>query len=334
MADPYVRHDSQIVVGVESDQGTTVTPTRTIGKIDGDTDMPDPSIDWLEERSISANAGRELTDKYAGQNSYDGGSLSIIPYDGFPIAVAFGNDAVTADTNLDASGSETSETGTTLHTIDVLNNKKPPTITVEAVYYGRGGGTDFVRTFGGSAPGSLTLSVDNEGRFTTDMDMVAMGVTKGSSPTGSISADSRDSWIFDDVESDLSLFGNSYARVKEFEHELTTGTSPEYYIASSSGRDPFEILYENAEHDLSATIVPTDDSLYTELLNANDAGSANIQFTKPSTGEVLRYEASNIGIKEAQHSYPEEGAPEVDVNIIPESVTIKVTDTEASSTYV
>jgi hypothetical protein len=334
MTDPYVRHDSQIIVGVESDQGTTVTPTRTFGKVDGDTDLPDPSIEWLEERSISAGASRELSGKYPGQNTYEGGSIPVVPVDGVPLALAFGNDATTADTNLDATGSEVAETGTTLHTIDVLDSKKPPTVTVEATYFGRGTGSDFARTFGGAAPPSVTLSVDNEGRLSSDLDMLAMGVTEGDAPTTSVSEDTRDPWIFDDVESDLSLFGNTYARVTEFEHELTTNADPRHYIASSSGRDPFEVLYQNAEHELSATITVVDDTLYTELLNANDAGSATIQFSKPSTGEVLRYEASNIGISEAPHNIPEEGANEVDVTITPDSAVVKVTDTQETSAYV
>jgi hypothetical protein len=332
MSDPYVRHDSQILVGVESEQGTAASVTRTFGKISGETELPDPSIDWLEERSISGEASRELSDKYPGQRTYDGGTLPVIPVDGFPVALAFGNDTVTADTNLDATGSEVSETGTTLHTIDVLNDKKPPSVTIEAAYFGRGGADDFVRTFTGGVPPGVTISVDNEGRLTTDLDMLAMGVTPGSSPTTGVDADDRNPWIFDDVNSNLSLFGNSYARVTNFEHELTTNADPRHYIAEASGRDPFEVLYANAEHELTATITVTNDSLYTELLNANDAGSASIQFTKPS-GEVFRYEAGSIGLSEAPHSIPEEGANEVEVTITPNTAQILVTDTQVSTSY-
>ena len=333
MADPYVRHDSQIAVATESDQGTAETPTRGFGKVDGDTELPDPSIDWLEERSITGGGSRELTGKYAGQKTYDGGSVPIVPVDGFPLALAFGNDTVTTDTNLDDSGSEVSETGTTLHTIDVLNNAIPPTVTIEAALYGRGTGSDFVRTFTGAAPPSVTLSVDNESRLNTDLDFVAMGVTEGDSPT-SVSADTRDPWVFDDVESDLSLNGAEYCRITDFEHELTTNVDPRHYICSNAGRDPFEILYANAEHETTVTVTVTDDQLYKDLIGADDAGDATIQFNKPSTGERLRFEASSIGIQDAPHGIPEEGAVEVDLTIIPNSVVMKVTDTENSAAYV
>jgi len=334
MADPYVRHDSHILVGVESDQGTSVAPTRGFGKVSGDTDLPDPSIDWLEERSITGGGNRELTGKYAGQNTYEGGSIPIVPVDCFPVALAFGNDTVTADTNLDDTGSQIPETGTTLHTIDVLNNSIPPTVTVEAAMFGRGTGSDFVRTFEGAAPPSVSIEVDNESRLNTDLDLLAMGVTEGDSPTTGVSADTRDPWLFDDVVSDLSINGNTYCRVTDFSHELTTNVDPRHYICSSSGRDPFEILYANAEHETTATVTPTDDQLFSDLLGADDAGDANIQFKKPSTGEVFRFEATSIGLEEAGHPIPEEGAVEVDVTLIPNSAQIKATDTEATSAYV
>jgi len=333
MADPYVRHDTQIVVGVESEQGTAVSPTRTFGKVDGDTDLPDPTVEWLEERSISAGASRELTDKYAGQETFDGGSVPVVPTDGFPLAFVFGNDTVTADTNLDPTGAEVSESGTTLHTIDVLSAATPPTITVEATAFGRGGGDDFVRTFAGVVGPSVTLSVDNESRLSADIDLTALDIQTGTSST-SVAADDRNPWIFDDAESDLSINGSSYARVTDFEHELTSNVDTRTYIESSAGRRPFEHLYQNAEHELTVTVTPTDDALYQDLLAADDAGNATIQFSKPSTDEVLRYEASEIGIEEAPHSFPEEGAIEVGLTIIPNTVEVKVSDTQSADAYV
>lgn len=334
MSDPFVRHDTQITVGVETDQGTPVAPTRGFGKVGDATDLPDPTVDWLEERSITGGAERELTGKYAGQNTYDGGSIPIVPVDGFPVALAFGNDTVTPDTNLDASGSEVADNGTTLHTIDVLNNAIPPTVTVEAAMFGRGTGSDFVRTFEGAAPPSVSIEVDNESRLSTDLDLVAMGVGEGDSPTTGISEDTRDPWIFDDVESDLSINGRTYARITDFTHELTTNVDPRHYIASTSGRDPFEILYANAEHETTVTVTPVDDQLFVDLLAADDAGDATIQFKKPSTGEVFRFEAASVGIQDAPHAIPDDGAVEVDVTLIPDTAQVKVTDTQSSSSYV
>lgn len=333
MASPYVRHDSQIAVGLETTQGSAVTPSRTFGKINGDTDLPDPEVDWQEERSISGAASRMPTAKYPGQNVYEGGSVPIHPVDGFPIALFLGADSTTADTGLDSTGSEVSDTGTTLHTITPADGKIPPTLTIEAAYYGRDGGNDFVRTFTGATPGSGTVSVDNEGRLTTDLDMVAMGVSTGSTPT-SISEDTRDPWMFHDTESDLSIAGTSYARVDEFEWELGTNAEPKHYLNSSSAQDPFEVLYGNAEPSLSASITPVDDSLYQELRGRSDAGSASIQFYRASSDERLLFEFGSVGFEETPVPMPEEGDPSIDVSILFDDVTVKVEDTQTSSAYV
>lgn len=336
MASPYVRHDSQIVVGVESTQGTPVTPTRTFGKIDGDTDLPDPEVDWQEERSISASASRMPSGKYPGQNVYEGGSVPIHPVDGFPFALLLGNDTVTADTGLDSTGSEVAETGTTLHTITVADGKLPPTITIEATYFGRDGGSDFVRTFEGATPPSGTVSVDNEGRLQTELDMVAMGVDPNPVGTGpaSVSEDTRDPWLFHDTESDLSLLGTSYARVEDFEWELGTNAEPKHYLNSSSAEDPYEVLYGNAEPSLSASITPTDGGLYQDLVGRSDAGNASIQFHRPGSDERLLFDFTNIGIEEAPVPMPEEGDPSIDVSILYDDITVKVEDTQETSAYV
>ena len=332
---PYVRHDSQIVIGVEDSQGTTVTPTRTVGRLNGDTDMPDPEVDWQEERSIDAGSTRELSGKEPGQNTYEGGSLPVLPHDGLPIALLFGEDSVQTDTGLDATGSTTSDTGTTLHTMTVNDTDLPPTVTIEATYFGRGsGGEDFVRTFAGATPPSGTISTDNESRLQCEMDMLAMGVSPGTSPTTGISEPSRSPWLFHDVESDLSIAGTSYARLTNFEIEITTNISPEHYIAAASGADPYEILYGNIEYEISATIKPTDKSLYQSVLDRDDSGTMNIQFARDGGGDRLRFEGDRIGLSEAPYSFPEEGAPEVDVTITPDSLKCLVEDQQATEAYV
>lgn len=331
---PYVRHDSQIVVTTESTQGTTETPTRTLGKVEGDVDLMDPTVNWLEERSISTGGSRELTGKQAGQNVYDGGSLPVIPIDGYPLAFLLGSDTVTADTGLDSSGAEVSDTGTTLHTITPTAAPVAPSMTLEAAYFGHDGGSDFVRTFGGATPPTGTIQVDNESKLSVDMDMLAMNVATGSSPTTGISEDARDPWIFTDAESDLSIAGTTYARVTNWEHEITTNAEARHYIQSATPEDPFEILLQNLEYQVTATIVPDDDSLYQELVGRDDAGDMNIQFNRASSDERLRFEYGSIGLEEAGHPIPEEGSPEVEVTILPNTTTIKVEDTQATSAYV
>lgn len=331
---PFVRHDSQIVVGDEDEQGDSATPTRTIGRLDGDTDMPDPSIEWQEERSISAGASRELTGKQAGRNVYEGGSLPILPHDGFPIAWLLGKDEVEEDTGLTESGSTETDEGTTLHTITVSNAALPPTKTVEATYFGKGGGDDFVRTFAGCAPPTGSIQVDNEGQIRTELDLMALGVDTGTSATTGISEDDRDPWLFHDTESNLSIAGTEYARITNFEWEVTTELEARWYIQNSDPEDPFELLYQNAEHSITVDVTPDDKSLFDDVVGRDDSGDAHIQFHKPGADERLRFEFGNVGTEDADHPYPEEGSPDVTLNLIPNTAKVLVEDTETSEAYV
>lgn len=293
---PFARQNAAIAVGMETNHGEPVAPTRTLGKIVEAGDMPDPTVEWQEERTINAG-GRELSGKEAGQNTYDGGSLTVLPVDEFPFEFLLGNDA-------DGDG-----------IIEVNNDPLPRTMTVEAAYFASGTQDDFVRTFAGNAPDTGTIGVDNESQLTIDLDFIAQGVTTGTTATD-VGEATGSPWLFHDASSNLNLAGTEYARVTDFEWELSNNLSADYYIHADGAEDPFEISYGNAAHSITATIIPTDDSLYQELIGRDDAGSASIAFTKPD-GAKLEFEYDNIGVSEAPHSFPEEGSPEVGVSLTP-----------------
>jgi len=291
---PLVRHDAQIGVAKESDHGTETTPQRPLGIITDSGDMPDPEVDWQEERNID-NQGRQLSGKEAGRNTYDGGSLTVLPVDEYPFEIIFGNDL--------SSGQ-----------INVENAPVPRTMTVEAAYYGHDTDADFVRTFAGNAVDTATIGVDNESQLQVDMDFQAQGVTTGSTAT-SISDLSAGSFMFHDADSYLSLKGTDYARVEDFEWELSNNLDPRYYIQPNSPDDPYEMHYGNAGHAITADVTPVDDSLFQDLLGRDDAGSASINFVRD--GDTLGFEFREVGIESAPYPYPEEGAPTTTVSLIP-----------------
>jgi hypothetical protein len=300
MSTPFVRHDAQIAVGKESTQGSTVTNAadfRTFGKISDAADLPDPEVDWQETRAIAGNS-RELTSKTAGQNTYDGGSITVLPVDAFPFEYLFG-----------------SEKDSTTGKIPVSSTALPDTLTVEATYRG---GTDFVRTFSGVAPSSGTISVDNESRLTIDFDLQALGVETSTSPVADVSTPGTDPWLYHDASSNLSYAGTTYARVTDFEWDLSNNLDARYYIQSTSGEDPFEVHYGNAGHDITFDVVPTDDSLYSELLGRSDGGTGTITFERPD-GAKLEFTFENAGITDAPVSFPDEGSPDQSVSDVPDT---------------
>jgi len=319
--DPYKGHDSQIVAGVETEQGTTVTPDRHLGKLVEETSHPDPTVNWYEERLIGGD--RELDGKSKGQVVYDGGDYPVLPVDGFPLALLFGNDSV--------DDTVTPE----VHTITPKMDGKPPTTTVEATLFGRGGGSDFARVFGGVAGMSGEVQVDNDSRLQVSLETEALSVDPNGTPTTGISLPSEDPWLFSDISSDFSFAGTTFARLEDFSLSVDNGSDSKHYITSSvAPGDPFEILYGNLDYDLSATITVSDDSLYQELVGATAGGvSTNIAFTR-SNGDTLTIDATGSNLEEVPHDTPrgDDEAVSVEASIIPESVEVTVEDSNGDGT--
>lgn len=324
---PYKPEQAQIAVAVEPTQGETATPTRAFGLIQEDISLPDPSIQWIEERVIGHN--REIFNKVDGQRAYDGGSIPIVPYDGAPIAYILGNESVAVDTDIDGNA----ETGTTTHTLTLNYDEIPATQTIEAGYQGVTGQSNFVRTFSGCLAGSGEIAVNNEGELQTSLDYIAMGVDTGTSLTSGVEPESREPWLFKDVTSNLQMFGTSFARVEQFSLSITNNLDEGRYIQENNPEDPYEITYGNIEYELSASITVDDNSLYQELVGPTEDGfTTQIEFEKPGSGESLRIIAENCNIPQAPHDIPQENVISTDVAIIPEHIEIKVEDAQSAGT--
>jgi len=331
---PQKGHDSRILVGVQSSQRTTVTPDRHFGKIEEETTHPDPEISWNEEYLIGT--GREMHGKTEGQKVYEGGSYPVIPYDGFPLAILMGSESFTAD-------SPTS--GTNTHTLTAAGASAgsatpvPPSLTVEATHLGRGGASDFVRTFDTVVPTSGEISLDNEGRITVTLDTIAIGVTPGSSPTADPGMPDRNPWLFSDLNSDLSFGGTTVARLEEFTLSVNQNSSARHYIESTQAPDPYEILYGGrVNYDYSATVTVVDNTFYSELTSSTAGG---IEVTKrfvKGNGDYIDFSATGTNLSTAGHPTPrgegaEDDTVQVEMDLIPESLTIEVTDSSSSAAY-
>lgn len=305
---PFTRGNTQLAVAKEDSHGTEQTDAtafETLGKIVDAGDMPDPEVDWLEEYLIDGS-GRQLSGKEPGQNTYDGGSLTVLPVDAYPFEFLFGNDL---------NGS---------NEVRVSSQPLPQTLTVEATQYGAGTDDDFVRTFVGNAPDAGTIEVDNESRLSLELDFLAQGVKTGTSPTADVSEPAASPFLFHDADSFLSIHGTDYARVTDFSWELSNNLDPRYYIQPNNPEDPYEVHYGNAGHTIEATVVPVDDGLYQEVLGRDDAGNASISFTRPD-GASLSFNFGNVGVQSSPYPLPDEGAAETTVSLIPDTGYISYT---------
>lgn len=320
--DPYKGHDSQIAVGIESTQGTAVAPSQHFAKLDEQTSHTDPSINWYEERLIGGD--REMSGKQPGQRVYEGGSYPVKMIDGVPLALLFGGETF-------AAADTTAGTPPT-HTFTPKMDGIPPTATVEATQYGRGGGADFVRTFEGVAATSGELSTDNDSRLTCSLTTVSLGVSTGTTPTSVGGVPDVDPWLFSDISSNFSFAGTQFARLEDFSLNVDNQMTTKHYIESSSSPDPFEVLYGNVAYDLTATITVDDATLYNELVGPTGGGVAvNLAFTR-SNGDTLTIDATGVNLTEANYPTPrgDEETITVEGALLPESVTVEMEDSNSS----
>lgn len=325
---PYKSEKTQVALAIENQQREEVTPERYPGFLEGEQEMTDPEIDYMEGRYVGAD--RDPYDQVEGQRSYDGGSWTIVPYDGWPIAWAFGADSVETDTP---------ESGLNQHTITRQQDGAPPTATVEAAYRGRGSQEDFVRTFLGVYPDTATIQQDNEGKLTVDASPVALGMTDETphSNVSSVSLPQREPWKFSKVNSNLELqFGagtETFARLVDFSLEISNEVSPEYYINEDTGSDPYEVLYGNGGYTLDVEVAVTDKSIYSELADSQGPFDANIAFVKEDGTETLDITAQDCRMPSSPHPLPEDGKVTTTMNLSPRKTEIVIVDSVADTSY-
>jgi hypothetical protein len=327
---PYKSEKAQIALDIENTQKTEVTVTRYPGFLTGEQELPDPEIDLTEEHYVGGD--RDPYEQTEGQWGFDAGSLTMVPYDGFPIAWAMGADSVAVDTP---------SAGLNTHTITRKQDGVPPTATMEAAYLGRGGQSDFVRTFLGCYPSSATIEQNNEGKLKVSADVQALGITADTphSTVSSVSLPDRQPWKFDKVNSNLDLqFGgvsNQFARMTDFTFDIENNPTPEHYIESSEAPEPYELLYGNGGYNWDVSIAVTDNSLYNELVNSQGPFTATVTFEKGSNGdETLQIEGKECKMPSGAHPVPEEGKVETDLTLSPRKTTITVVDGVESTSYV
>lgn len=326
---PYKAELAQVALAIEGAQKDEVVPTRYPGFLDGDQDMTDPEITWNEGRYVGAD--REVYQYTEGQHAFEGGSWTMNPYDGFPIAWLFGSETVEVDTP---------SSGLTQHTIEMVHDGPPATATVEGAFIGRGSQGNLVNGFLGVMPDTGTIQTGNEGRLEVTLDLIALGLTPdsqgGSREPVDVTLPSRQPWRFSQVDSNLELtFGagtESFARVMDFSLEVQNNPTAEHYIEESEAPDPYEVLYGNGGYTLDVELAVSDESVYQEMRDPTSGGfDTSITFLKGGN-ESLEILAQNCRMENAPHSIPEDGKIEVPVSILPRKTTITVVDSVSEGT--
>lgn len=328
--DPVYKAERTLVgVAIENTQKEEVIPERFPGYTDGDVSAPGPEIEQIDQRVVGGN--RNVFRYEEGQYEYSNASWTLNPYDGWPLAWLMGSESYD-DTNDE-------------HTITAKQDGPPPTLTAEYVYIGADGQDDLVMPYVGLFPTSGEISQSNEGLLEVQIDAEALGVpsdvrsggARDTAETDASMLPDRQPWKFSGVQSELSLFGSSFARVTDFSLSIETGSEPEWYLQSDRPQEPYEAIYGNTENTLDVTLNVSDGTLFNELVTEGGGDfTGNIVFEKPqATDETLEIimGSGDMQIESAPHDIPEDGAIGVDASFVAPSVEIVVTDPNSGDEY-
>lgn len=321
---PYKTERTDLFVGVESEQKSEADPARYPGYLPDSQELCDPDVEWIDQRVVGH--GRDPFRYIEGPKAFEGGSWTVTPYDGWPVAFAFGEETATD------GGSE----------MTAKLEGPPPTCTVEGNFYGNTG-PDFSRALMGVAADSATIEVNNEEMLQVTLSTMGLGLSDDTldgsrAPTTGISLPEREVWSFKKVQSNLTLFGTEFARVEDFSLEINNNLTAERYLESSEAPDgePYEMMYGNVEYSIDLEIAITDRSLYDELVSPTDFGfDMSMTFAKASGGETLEIAGSGLRIEDASHEIPDEGKVTISPSMVAKDVTVTVADPNlaAGDTY-
>jgi hypothetical protein len=284
----------------------------------GAVDLPDPELEWIQDRRVGS--GREVAlstqGKYVNHGSISG--RLRVPR---PLFYALGQDSV--------AGAVAPFT----HTMTVAS--KLPSFIGEATLEDT---ADFVRYYRGCKLNSLKLTGGIEEPLIAEAEIYCTQPDDASpNPKSTVVYDSNtgnfnsgEGYMFN--EGSLSYLGMQFASVQDFEYTITNNLIEKYYFTpEADALFPQEIFEGNADHELNITVRPEDKQLFTELLSPTSGGATLVlSFTRTASNDTLTLTFTGCRQKTAPHPLPEENPLEVEVNILPESVTAVSVDNKSS----
>lgn len=299
MSLPIKSEEIGLLLGKESTQGNSVTPDMHLGKIPtGEIEPPDPEFE--NELNYYEGGTRAADDKTKGPKELEGGSVTVRPYNGLPFAALLGEESYDSSTNV--------------HTMTLKNYDIPPSFTAGVEYKNH----DFDRNFSGSTFASGTISLEEGGELEVELDWNALDVDPDASIT-EVELPDKETFKGEDMTSELSLGSYSFARMSSIEFDVSNEESPQNY---ADGTDTaYEILYGRPELTISASIVPTDKSIYKEI-HLNQLEFDTVINLENANGVTMEINMKNCKTRSAPHGDSDDGAIETDVEIVAETITV------------
>jgi len=284
---------------------------------DGELELPNPEAEWFSLRAIDGtrDVNTFVQGKYESKSSMSG-RLRVPRM----LFYALGWDSVVDD-----------EAGTYTHTL--TGNSVIPSFVMESAYTT---GSDFVRYFKGSKVNSLKITANTDDPMQAEMEVFTAIPEKTSNTVSTVVLDSNtgnyysgDPYMFYQAGSGMSYLGNTYGCVTAFDFSITNNLTENYCLNATSSKYPASFTEGPREYELNATVRVSDSTMWDELMSPTTT-SANrtvtLEFTRKTSYDTLKLECENCQMISAPHNIGEEGPIEVEVKLIPKTVTITSVD--------
>tara|TARA_R110002051_G_scaffold182532_1_gene252116 strand:- start:1138 stop:2820 length:1683 start_codon:yes stop_codon:yes gene_type:complete len=273
---------------------------------------------------VTIDTSSDLLTNETGENTYINGTKIV--------RTLAGNEypPVASQTSFEKAGA-----GNFAYTFEELNGDELPSFAIE-VSYNKSGNTNkyvdtanpntdmFSRVFTGCQVNSMTMSFEEGQELKTSLDLVTRRAfdspenyaphraVSGASNMYNFSSTMSDNSPFMYSDGALTLFGQSYARVKTGSLVISNNITQQRYIGNTkrgvmSAHVPAQRTYE-----LSLTLLVTDTTIWDELRAMEeydtDAGTIKLNFTKDS-GELIEIELDDYIIQSVNIPFPDDKGP-------------------------
>ena len=280
-----------------------------------DATLPDVQTDFQPFYGLGTSSVRNWYVMYRGKQTMSGSISNFLMLDGNCLYLAFGGtSAAPVEANI------------------------LPSFSLHAGYVDANGATSLRRRFHGGKVNRMTISASEGGFLTSSIDeMLFSAYTQNATastafPSASatyvaltdipnVSAGAgncHQPWLFS--QGSLSLWGTTFARVRNFRLSVNNACQPKYYI-TDTGADqlPYEIREGKRDYAMSCTIDIEDSSIYNELISqgVNAAGNMtgfqtiisftradgdHIVLTSPAGAPACGGDANGCFIRQAPHN--------------------------------
>jgi len=180
-----------------------------------------------------------------------------------------------------------------------------------------------VREASGGRIHKMTINSNPDGAVKCECECYFQSLDKEGTKQ-SVSVLTTDPYHFSDVQSGITLNSITYATIENFQLVITRHLEELYTHQNVSAADPFEILSNKLEYELTATIAVSNTNIW-DLLHDRTDFTTVVKFQR-SASDYVQFTFSNCKIQKVPHPMTYSKAVRGEARILFKSISVEVKD--------